>query len=165
MAYKSLRKARNAFLLKRCELFSMQGLLLQAIIKDSPGKNLSVLPEEFADKPVYAYVSPFNNKMRVLAKWVINSLYAAESMGLTKENANEFIYEHNTDNANLFGENDLLWKLFNVHPDWLRLAVADVGNMGEIFERNLGLESEYKLKRGKAALVQNGGTVSVIPFK
>ena len=34
MAFKSLRKARNAFLLKRCDLLTFQGLSLQSIIKE-----------------------------------------------------------------------------------------------------------------------------------
>ena len=52
-----------------------------------------------------------------------------------------------------------------VKPSWLRFAIADVGNMGEIFERNIGSQSKYKLKRGKSALIKDGGTVAVEPFK
>ncbi len=163
MAFKSLRKARNAFLLKRCDLLTFQGLSLQSIIKDSPGKELIVLPEEFAHRAVYAYVSPHNNHMRIVAKWVLNALYAAENMGMTKENAKEFVYKKNQENKNLFGE-EILWKFLKVNPQWFKLAVADVGNMGEIFDRNLGSQSMFKLKRGKAALVKDGGTVTVEPF-
>lgn len=164
MVFKSLRKARNAFLLKRCDLITYQGLQLQQIISDSPGKNLQILPEEFAFFPVYAYVSPYNNALRIVAKWVFNSLYAAEDMGLNKENAAEFYYKNNQMNQNLFGDDDMLWKYLKVQPSWLRSAIADVGNMGEIFERNLGSQSEFKLKRGKASLLKDGGTVTVMPF-
>ncbi len=165
IAFKSLRKARNAFLLKRCELFSMQGLQLQSIIADSPGKGISVLPEEFAHKGVYAYVSYKDNGFRVLAKWVINALYAAEQMGLNKDNAMDFVYKKTPENLNLFGERKALWSSLSIRPDWLRLAVADVGNIGEVFERNLGSQSDYKLKRGDAALIKDGGSVFVEPFK
>ena len=165
MPFKSLRKARNAFLLKRCELFTMQGLVLQNIISKSPGKNLTMLPEEFAFKPVYAYVAPNNNRLRVAAKWILNSLYAAEDMGINMDNAKKFDYEDVDENFKLFGEKKLLWQTMQVRPDWLRLAVGDIGNMSEIFERNLGYQSEYKLKRGASALIKDGGTVIVEPFK
>lgn len=164
-AFKSLRKARNAFLLKRCDLFSMQGLQLQSIIEDSPGKNLSVLPEEYAFRGVYAYTPYADNDFRVVAKWVFNALYAAEEMGLNKDNAMEFVYKKNPENTSLFGDNSSLWKVLVVKPSWLRFAIADVGNMGEIFERNIGSQSKYKLKRGKAALIKNGGEVKVEAFK
>ena len=165
MAFKSLRKARNAFLLKRCELFSMQGLPLQSIITDSPGKGLVVLPEEYAYKGVYAYTPYANNEFRSVIKWVINALYAAEQMGMNKDNAVDFAYKRTPENLSLFGDDNILWHLLNVKPNWLRLAVADLGNMGEIFERNLGSQSDYKLKRGQAALIKDGGTVAVEPFK
>ena len=100
-----------------------------------------------------------------MAKWVFNSLYAAEDMGLNKENAAEFYYKDNQMNQNLFGDDDMLWKYLKVQPSWLRSAIADVGNMGEIFERNLGSQSEFKLKRGKASLLKDGGTVTVEDFK
>lgn len=165
LPYKSLRKARNAFLLKRCELFSMQGLVLQNIISDSPGKNLTMLPEEFSPKPVYAYVAANNNKLRVTAKWVLNALYKAEELGMNKENARKYAFEDNAENLKLFGEKNLLWKTMQVRPDWLRLAVDDVGNMKDIFERNLGSQSKYKMQRGKGALINDGGVVSTEPFK
>ena len=165
MPFKSLRKARNAFLLKRCELFTMQGLVLQNIISKSPGKNLTMLPEEFAHKPVYAYVAAKNNRLRIAAKWILNALYAAENLGINKENAKKFNYEDTVENFKLFGEKKILWQTMQVRPDWLRLAVGDVGNMGEIFERNFGDETEYKLRRGKAALSSYGGTVNIEPFK
>ena len=165
LPYKSLRKARNAFLLKRCELFSMQGLVLQNIISDSPGKNLSMLPEEFAFKPVYAYVAPNNNKLRVAAKWVLNSLYKGEELGINKENARKYAFEDNDENIKLFGEKNLLWKTMQVRPDWFRLAMDDVGNMSDIFERNFGSQSLYKMQRGKGALIKDGGVVAIEPFK
>ena len=167
LAYKTLTNANKGFTLNKCEVFSMQGLTLQNIALNSKDKKMSVLPNEFAHKPVYAYVSPKNNDMRIAAKWILNSLYAAEEMGLRKDNATTFDYgfDTNIENMNLFGDDNLLWKFLSVKPDWLRLAVGDVGNMGEIFERNLGSQSDYKLKRGKAALVKDGGTVAVVPFK
>lgn len=167
LAYKTLKNAHKGFELNKCDVFSMQGLVLQNIALNKKEKKMVILPEEFAYKPVYAYVSPKNNDMRILAKWILNSLYAAEKMGLRKDNANEFDYDfdQSIENMNLFGDNNLLWKFMKVRPNWLRLAVGDVGNMGEIFENNLGAKSDYKLKRGRAALVKDGGETKVEPLK
>ncbi|MBE6451620.1 MAG: transporter substrate-binding domain-containing protein [Alphaproteobacteria bacterium] len=167
LAYKTLTNANKGFELNKCDVFSMQGLVLQNIAANSKSKKMTILPEEFAYKPIYAYVNPQNNDMRIMAKWILNSLYAAEEMGLRKDNATEFDYGFDTDveNMNLFGDDNLLWKFLKVRPDWLRLAVGDVGNIGEIFENNLGAKSSYNLKRGKAALVKDGGEIRVDPLK
>ena len=167
LAYKTLTNANKGFTLNKCDVFSMQGLTLQNIALNSKDKKMVVLPDEFAHKPVYAYVSPKNNDMRIMAKWILNSLYAAEAMGLRKDNATTFDYgfDTNLEKMSLFGDDNLLWKFLGVKPDWLRLAVGDVGNMGEIFERNFGSKSDYNAKRGDAALAKDGGTVAVVPFR
>ena len=54
---------------------------------------MSVLPEEYAFRGVYAYTPYADNDFRVVAKWVFNALYAAEEMGMNKDNAMQIIEE------------------------------------------------------------------------
>lgn len=165
LTFKSMAKAREALFLKRCDLLSAQGMLLQGMESGVVGHSLKVLPEEFARKPVYAFVSQHNNRLRTALKWVINGLYLAEELGINKNNVKIIVANNDPSTRNLLGENDMLWRLLRLQPDGLRQAVADVGNMAEIYDRNLGDKSDYKLERGKANLIKNGGIVHAESFE
>lgn len=164
LPFKTLTKAREALLLKRCELISANGMLLQGMNLDVPGRKLQILPEEFAHKPVYAFVDQNNNRLRTALKWVMNGLYLAEKLGITQQNVNTII-ANNDSTRNLLGDEELLWLRFNLYPLGLRNAIAELGNMGEIYDRNLGTDSLFKLERGKANLIQNGGIVHAEDFQ
>ena len=49
--------------------------------------------------------------------------------------------------------------------DWLAVVVGEVGNYGEIFERNLGESSPLAIKRGMNALWTNGGILYAPPMQ
>lgn len=159
LPFKSPKKARDAFLLKRCDLLTTRGMLLQGMMMNSPGKNVKILPEEFAYKPVYAFVAQNNPRLRIALKWALNALYLTEELGINQKNVAKLYGNEDVATRNLLGENELLWSSFGLHPLWVRKAVAELGNMGEIYERNIGSASPFKLNRKDANLIKNGGTV------
>lgn len=165
LPYNSIAKAREALLLKRCDLLTANSLLLQGLDTTALGQSLQILPEEFAHKPVYAFVARNNNDLRIALKWVINALYLAEENGITQKNIKIIVANEDASTQNLLGENDILWRLLKLQPDGLKQAIGEVGNMGEIYERNFGPVSPYKLDRGKANLIKNGGIVHPEKFE
>jgi general L-amino acid transport system substrate-binding protein len=51
-------------------------------------------------------------------------------------------------------------------PDaWAAQAIAQVGNYGEIFERNVGASTPLKLKRGLNAQWSDGGLMYGMPVQ
>lgn len=165
LPFNSPDKAKKAFLLKRCELITSRGMLLEGMLMESPQKGVQILPEEFAYKPVYAFVSQDNNKLRIALKWALNALYLAEDMGVSQKNVGILIGNEDISARNLLGDDDLLWLSLGLKPQWVRQAVGNVGNMGEIYERNLGQDSKIKLDRGKANLIKKGGVVHAEQFR
>ncbi len=49
--------------------------------------------------------------------------------------------------------------------DWAVRAIAAVGNYGEIFDRNLGAGSPFKMARGLNALWSKGGLIYGLPLE
>jgi general L-amino acid transport system substrate-binding protein len=49
--------------------------------------------------------------------------------------------------------------------DFAVQVVAQVGNYGESFDRNLGPSTPLKIERGLNALWKNGGLMYSIPFR
>ncbi len=165
LPFNSPEKARKAFFLKRCDLITSRGMLLEGMLKDSPAAGVEILPEEFAYKPVYAFVSQQNNRLRVALKWALNALYLTEELGINQKNISILIGNEDISTRNLLGDDDLLWLSLGLKPQWVRQAVENLGNMGEIYERNLGENSPIKLKRGDANLIKNGGVVHAKKFR
>jgi len=165
LPFNSPRKAREAFLLKRCDLYTSRGLLLEDLVMQMPDKNIRILPEVFAEKPVYAFVRNDNNRLRLALKWALNALYLTEKLDINQKNVDVLISNDDVSTANLLGEDDLLWGSLGLSPSWVRHAVAEVGNMNEIYERNLGSAFAFKLNRGKGRLIENGGVVHAEEFR
>lgn len=165
MPFNSPDKARTAFLLKRCELLSGKGTILKGMLYGGPQRGVQILPEEFAYKPVYAFVGMRDSGFITKMKWIVNSLYLAEEKGINKDNVADFDAKDDESARNLLGQNAQMWKYFGLNPDWVKKAIADVGNMAEIYDRNLGTNSRVNLSRGQANLIKNGGIIYAKEFK
>lgn len=161
------QRAKEAFLLNRCTLLTGNALFLTNVLKSAGIKDTTtqVLPEVISVKPVYAFASKGNNTWRISAKWLLNALKLAEDIGITSENINIFIGVSDTSTKNLLGVNPDLWNKFKVqNPQWLRQELKELGNYGEIYERNLGKKSEFKLEREQNKLMKDGGLIIPQPF-
>jgi general L-amino acid transport system substrate-binding protein len=56
-------------------------------------------------------------------------------------------------------------KAIGVDEKWMYNIIKRIGNYGESFERNVGMNTPLKLERGQNALWTNGGLMYAIPFR
>ena len=56
-------------------------------------------------------------------------------------------------------------KKLGLRPDWAFQVIKQVGNYGEVFERNLGESSKLKIKRGVNALWTKNGLQYAYPIR
>ena len=99
-------------------------------------------------------------------KWVTYGLIQAEEFGLTADTI-EASYQQRRSQHSAFcrrrrdtGNSDM-----GLPNDFMLRAIKHVGNYGEIFERNLGKESQFELDRGQNALWTEGGLMYAPPFR
>ena len=166
LTFKLKKRAEEAFLLNRCQLLTGNFLTLKSI-KDNRFKDTNdvvLLPEAIAIRPIYATVAKDNNSLRIIVKWVFNALKLAEEHDINSKNISVFIGEKDLSLQNLLGDKPQLWKKFALNPNWFRKAIADIGNYGEIYERNLGSESKLNMERKENNLIKNGGLIISEPF-
>ena len=164
LSFPNLAKAKEAFLLNRCDMMTASGLMLNGILKDLPNSKAVILSDYVALKPVYAFVRRDNNELRLAVKWILNALLLAEQHGINVRNLEFFASNDNPEIRNLLGDDETLWKNMNMDPQWVRKAVALLGNYADIYDRNLGEASDYHLQRREGRLVKDGGTMYPIPF-
>ena len=56
-------------------------------------------------------------------------------------------------------------KSFSLPEDWAAKVISSVGNYGEIFARNLGVNTPLGLERGQNALWRDGGLLYAPPIQ
>ena len=166
LSFINAAKAKEAFFLNRCPLLtaneiSLKGLAQSVVTKD---KSMEILPEIVAYRPIYAYVNKENITLRIVSKWILNALLLAEAQNITSKNVDVFIGLTDNSTRNLLGAEKKLWLDFGLKPDWVQKAVRELGNYGEIYERNLGKDSDNKIERDKNNLIENGGLMKYQPF-
>ena len=166
LSFINAAKAKEAFFLNRCPLLTaneiyLKGLAQSVVTKD---KSMEILPEIVAYRPIYAYVNKENITLRIVSKWILNALLLAEAQNITSKNVDVFIGLTDNSTRNLLGAEKKLWLDFGLKPDWVQKAVRELGNYGEIYERNLGKDYDNKIERDKNNLIENGGLMKYQPF-
>ena len=63
------------------------------------------------------------------------------------------------------GVKDGFGKDFGVADDFVASMIKSVGNYGEIYDRNVGLQSPLRFQRGVNALWNNGGVMYPLSFQ
>jgi general L-amino acid transport system substrate-binding protein len=90
-----------------------------------------------------------------IVRSVIFATILAEEKGLNASNVSMMRDSPDVEVRRLLGA--IAGNNNGLRPDWALQIIAQVGNYGEIFERNLGGGSPYKMQRGLNQLWTHGG--------
>jgi general L-amino acid transport system substrate-binding protein len=118
----------------------------------NPDKHM-VLAEVLADEPLGPAVRQGDDLWGDVVRWTLNALVLAEQAKLGQHEV-EDARAHSLDPQvrRLLGAEGETGKRLGLADDWAYRAVRQVGNYGEIFDRNLGPNTPLKLDRGRNAL-------------
>jgi general L-amino acid transport system substrate-binding protein len=158
---------RNAYDEGRCDGFTTDksGLVSQQILLQDPEEHM-ILEETMSKEPLGPVVRHGDDQWFDIVKWVVFGTMAAEEYGITSENVEEMA-ETSEDPVirNILGaEGDMGVKL-GLENDFMVQAIMQVGNYGEIYERNLGPDTPFDLPRGLNAQYLDGGLIYAPPFR
>lgn len=102
-------------------------------------------------------------------KWIVYATIEAEEQGITSKNVDKLLADHKDSKDALvrrfLGIQDKLGEALGLSNDFAYRVIKHVGNYGEIFDRNLGMESPLKMQRGVNALWSKGGLLYSPPFR
>ncbi len=159
--------AREAYNQGRCDAYSNDRSALAAnrLVLAHPDDHL-VLPEMISKEPIGPVVRQGDEQWAHIVKWTLFATITAEELGLTQANVDEMRQKsENPEVKRLLGVGDDLGQRLGLSKDWAYDIVKQVGNYGEIFERNVGAKSPLKLQRGTNALWRDGGLLYAPPFR
>lgn len=124
-----------------------------------------LLPELIAKEPLAPAVRKGDDQWFAIVRWTLMALVAAEELGLTRENVDGMRTAPATDIRRFLGLEGNLGQGMGLDADWAYRIVKQVGNYGEVFERNLGSRSPLKMDRGLNNLWSNGGLMYAAPLR
>ena len=100
-----------------------------------------------------------------VVKWVTYALIEAEELGINQENVDQQKNSSDPTVKRFLGVDGDLGEGLGLSNDFAYRVIKQVGNYGEIYNRNLGANSEFKLPRGQNDLWTNGGLLYSPPFR
>lgn len=125
----------------------------------------TILPELISQEPLAPVVRDDDPQFFAIVRWTIFALINAEELGVTSTNVDAMKGGSRLEIRRLLGEQPGNGRALGVNEDWAYQAIRQVGNYGEIFERNLGRNSRIGLARGLNRLWTNGGLLYAPPLR
>jgi len=125
-----------------------------------------VLPEVISKEPLGPYVREGDDNWFDIVRWSLFVMINAEEMGITSLNVDN-VKQTARDPLvrRLVGLEDGAGKGLGLDKDWSYRIIKLVGNYGESFDRNLGIHSSLKIKRGLNAPWKDGGILYAPPVR
>ncbi len=150
----------------RCDvLTSDQSQLYAQRLKLAKPDEYVVLPEVISKEPLGPVVRHGDDDWLDIVKWTLFVMVNAEELGISSKNVDEMKKSTNPDVKRLLGVEGDKGKDFGLANDWMATVIKQVGNYGEIFERNVGKDSPLKIARGLNALWNQGGLQYAPPVR
>jgi general L-amino acid transport system substrate-binding protein len=151
----------QAYFSGRCDLYAQWGPVL-AIARAAKGKvdEHVILPDVLAVEPEVMIMRQGDDNWVDVANWTLTALIFAEQEGITSKNVDEIRAKPTSPQVSKFlGVTPGMGKGLGLSDDWAYNVIKKVGNYGEIFDRDLGKDSPYKMDRELTNLWNNGGVL------
>jgi len=159
-------QVNKAFESGRCDVVTTDasGLYAQRSKMKNPEKYM-ILPDIISKEPLAPAVRHGDDQWFDIAKWTKNALVTAEEKGVTSANIEEMKKSNDPEIKRLLGVEGDMCKNVGLDKECFLRAIKQVGNYGEVFERNVGVKTPLKITRGLNALWTKGGLQYSPPFR
>jgi len=160
-------QVNKAFESGRCDVVTTDasGLYAQRSKMKNP-QDYVILPDIISKEPLAPAVRHGDDQWFDIVKWTKNALVTAEEKGVTSKNVDN-MKAKSTDPEikRLLGVEGDMCKNVGLDKECFYRAIKQVGNYGEVFERNVGVNTPLKITRGLNALWNKGGLQYSPPFR
>jgi general L-amino acid transport system substrate-binding protein len=155
-----------AFFEGKCDGVTQESTILaQTVIMSGKAANYLMLPNIISREPIGPYVRAGDDGWFDIVKWTHNAMVEAEERGISQVSADEGLKSKDPDVSALLGTTPGSGKLLGLDDKWVYNVVKQVGNYGEVYDRNFGSGSPLKFARGINDLAARGGVMFALPKK
>ncbi len=166
VAIETNEEARQNYTAGRCDVYTTDASGLAATRSTfTDPENHVLLPEIISKEPLGPATRQGDDQWSDIITWVLNATITAEEKGVTSANVDEMKNSKDPEILRLLGVEGSQGEELGLNKDWAYNIIKTVGNYGEIFERNIGVNSPLGLERGLNELWTRGGLQYSPPFR
>ncbi len=156
----------KAFFAGRCDCLTSDASQLAGIRAVAPTpSDYILLPEIISKEPLAPAVRHGDDQWRDIVDYAVLAMIEAEEQGITSQNVDEMLKSTNPAIQRFLGVTPGNGATLGVDEKFAYHIVKQVGNYGEMFERNVGINTSLGLERGLNALWNKKGLMYSPPFK
>ncbi|KPJ76714.1 MAG: amino acid ABC transporter substrate-binding protein [Deltaproteobacteria bacterium SG8_13] len=156
----------KAFFAGRCDCLTSDVSQLAAQRSVSPRpQDYIILPEVISKEPLAPVVRHGDDQWYDIVKWAVFALIEAEELGISSQNVDKMKNSTNPQVQRFLGTSPGMGKALGLNEAWAYNIIKQVGNYGEIFERNVGVNTPLGLERGLNDLWTRGGLMYAHPIR
>lgn len=167
VVFESNDEVTQAFFKGRCDAFTndASGLVAERSKTKNPDDYL-IMEEVISKEPLGPAVVHGDDQWFDIVKWSVFAMISAEEYGISSKNVDAIKKKTKVPNIKrLLGVTAGNGKSLGLGEEWAYNIIKQVGNYGEIFEKNIGKESPLKLERGLNNLWTKGGLMYAPPIR
>ena len=158
---------RQAYEAGRCDAYTTDasGLAASRLVMKKPDDH-AILPDIISKEPLGPMTRHGDNQWTDIVRWAYHAALIAEEKGITQGNVEQLAKgSEDPEVKRMLGATDTVGPDMGLPQDWAARAIKASGNYGEIFERNIGVNTPLKLARGLNNLWSKGGLQYAPPIR
>ena len=166
VVYEDVNATFNAYQSGRCTAITAdRSALVVRRTRLADPENHEVLDFVVSKEPLAPAVGDGDSKWADIVKWIIFGAIEAEDLDVSSTNLATQLKSNNAEIRRFLGIDGSLGKDMGISNDFTARVIKHVGNYAEIYDRNIGKDSPFKLPRGQNELWKNGGLMYSPPFR
>jgi general L-amino acid transport system substrate-binding protein len=156
----------KAFFAGRCDVLTSDASQLAGTRAVAPNpKDYAILPEIISKEPLAPAVRHGDNQWKDIVSYSVYAMINAEELGITSANVDAMLQSKDPMIQRFLGATEGNGKALGLDEKFAYNIIKQVGNYGEVFERNVGVNTPLGIERGLNALWTKGGLMYSPPFK
>jgi general L-amino acid transport system substrate-binding protein len=159
-------EAAKAYDAGRCDVFTSDVSQLHAerLGLAKPDDHV-ILPDVISKEPLGPAVRQGDEQWADIVKWTVFAMINAEELGVSSRTIDQAALSAKPEIKRLVGTDGNFGEQMGLTKDWAVRIVRQVGNYGEVFERNVGTGSRLGIPRGLNHLWTTGGILYAPPIR
>ena len=159
-------EARQNYEAGRCDVYTTDASGLSSTRSALPDPDAHmVLPEIISKEPLGPATRHGDDQWSDIITWALNATVTAEELGVNSSNVDKMKNSNNPEIRRMLGSDGSQGAELGLSNDWAYQIIKQVGNYGEIFENNIGVNTPLGIERGLNALWTKGGLQYSPPFR
>lgn len=166
VTFDSTITARDTYFAGRCDGYVTDGLAAKsqlATVAKNPDEHELVFIGHSVE-PNGVAIPRGDDRLFDVIRWTVNLLIWAEKSGVTQANVDQQLRTGTPEVRRVLGEGGTYGKALGLDSRWAYNVIKQVGNYGEIWDRNLGEATPIKAERRFNRLYTDGGLLFPYPW-